>query len=69
MTGAAGVIGPPLDHFASRSFIAGRLPNTPPNLVTWIRAPQSVDPRTAMPAVGLGDHESRNVAAYLYTLK
>lgn len=69
LSGASGVIGPPLDHFAARSFIAGRIPNTPPNLVTWIRAPQSVDPRTAMPSVGLGDRESRNVAAYLYTLR
>ena len=51
ISGAAGVIGPPLDHFAARSFIAGRIPNTPPNLVNWIRAPQSLDPRTAMPSV------------------
>ncbi|HVT05836.1 MAG TPA: c-type cytochrome [Polyangia bacterium] len=69
VTGAAGVIGPPLDHFAARSFIAGRVPNTPANLITWIRSPQSVDPRTAMPSVGLGDAEARNVAAYLYTLR
>ena len=69
VTGAAGVIGPPLDHFAARSFIAGRLPNTPANLITWIRSPQSVDPRTAMPTIGLGDREARNVAAYLYTLR
>jgi cytochrome c len=69
LTGAAGVIGPPLDHFAVRSFIAGHLPNTPPNLVAWIRSPQSVDPRTAMPTLGLGEHEARNVAAYLYTLR
>ncbi len=69
VTGAAGVIGPPLDHFAARSFIAGRVPNTPGNLITWIRSPQSVDPRTAMPAVGLGDRDARNVAAYLYTLR
>jgi cytochrome c len=69
VTGAAGVIGPPLDHFAARSFIGGRIPNTPPNLVNWIRSPQTVDPRTAMPTLGLGDHEARNVAAYLYTLR
>lgn len=69
VTGAAGLIGPPLDHFAARSFIAGRVPNTPANLVNWIRSPQSVDPRTAMPAVGLAEREARNVAAYLYTLR
>lgn len=69
VTGAAGVIGPPLDHFAARNFIAGRVPNTPANLINWIRSPQSVDPRTAMPTIGLGDREARNVAAYLYTLR
>jgi cytochrome c len=69
VTGAAGVIGPPLDHFAARSLIAGRVPNTPANLIAWIRSPQTVDPRTAMPSVGLGESQARNVAAYLYTLR
>src|SRR5690625_7035706 len=31
--GADGLVGPPLDHWAKRSFIAGRLPDTPENLV------------------------------------
>jgi cytochrome c len=69
VTGAAGVIGPSLDHFAVRSFIAGALPNTPPNLIAWIRSPQTIDPRAAMPTLGLDEHELRNVAAYLYTLR
>ena len=69
VTGAAGVLGPPLDHFAVRSFIAGHLPNTPPNLVAWIRSPQTIDPRAAMPTLGLGELEARNVAAFLYTLR
>jgi cytochrome c2 len=31
--GAFGSVGPPLEHFASRHFIAGELPNEPENLV------------------------------------
>lgn len=69
VTGAAGVVGPSLDSFSRRSFIAGAVPNTPANLIAWIRAPRLVDPRTAMPTLGLGEDEARNVAAYLYTLR
>ena len=32
-------------------------------------APQSIEPRTAMPALGLSDQQARDVAAYLYTLR
>ena len=34
---------------ARRVYLAGVLPNTPENMARWIRAPQTVDPRTAMP--------------------
>jgi cytochrome c len=67
--GARGLVGPPLLWFARRTFIAGLLPNSPANLVTWIRAPRSIEPRTAMPAVGLSEQQARDVAAYLYTLR
>jgi cytochrome c len=65
---AKGRIGPPLERFADRVYIAGVLPNTPDNLVAWIRNPPEIDPFTAMPASGLGEAEARGVAAYLYTL-
>jgi cytochrome c2 len=65
--GANGTIGPPLEKFAQRIYVAGRLPNTPENLVKWIREPRSVDPSTVMPAVGLDEAGARDVAAYLYT--
>ena len=67
--GARGLVGPPLLWWSRRTFIAGELPNTPENLVRWIRAPQSVEPHTAMPALGVTDQEARDVAAYLYTLR
>ncbi len=67
--GAYGVVGPPLFFFSRRTFIAGELPNTPANLVQWIRSPQSVEPKTAMPNLGLSEEQARDVAAYLYTLR
>jgi cytochrome c1 len=66
---AHGLVGPPLSGFGQRTMIAGLLPNTPDNLVRWIRDPQSVAPGNAMPSSGLTDGEARDVAAYLYTLK
>jgi len=67
--GANGLVGPPLLWFARRTFVAGLLPNSPANLVTWIRAPRSIEPRTAMPTLGLSEEQARDIAAYLYTLR
>ncbi|HEY2743741.1 MAG TPA: cytochrome C, partial [Polyangia bacterium] len=53
VTGAAGVVGPSLTAFGRRTFIAGELPNTPVNLVRWIARPHDVEPKTAMPVLGL----------------
>jgi cytochrome c len=66
--GAKGNVGPPLTAFARRRFIAGQVPNTPENLVRWLRDPQSVERNTAMPNAGLDERAARDVAAYLYTL-
>ena len=66
--GARGVVGPPLKHFAKRTFIAGEAPNKPDELVKWLMNPHATEPATAMPALGLGEGEARDVAAYLYTL-
>jgi cytochrome c2 len=67
--GARGAVGPPLIFWSRRTYIAGQLPNTPPNLVRWVRNPQAVEPGTAMPALGLDERQARDVAAYLYTLR
>ncbi len=66
---AYGTVGPPLDHFARRTIVAGLLPNTPSNLVHWIRYPQQVVPGNAMPDAGLDEQQARDVAAYLYSLR
>lgn len=65
---ATGLVGPPLTGFAMRTYIAGLLPNTAPNLVLWIKSPQSVDPGNAMPDMGISEPQARSIAAYLYTL-
>lgn len=69
VVGADGTIGPPLDAFGSRAFIAGKLPNQLQNLTRWIRTPQSVEPGTAMPNLPVNEAEARAMAAYLYTLR
>ncbi len=67
--GARGQVGPALDTIGSRSYLAGQLPNNPENLIRWIRDPQSVAPGTAMPDMGVTEEDSKDIAAYLYTLR
>jgi cytochrome c len=67
--GARGLIGPRLDGLAQRYYIAGELPNTPDNLMLWIEHPRRVEPHTAMPEMEVTEQDSRNIAAYLYTLR
>lgn len=69
IAGARGQVGPPLDNIASRAYLAGRLPNTPQNLMRWIRAPQEIAPGTAMPNLGVTERDGRDIAAFLYTLR
>ena len=67
--GAHGLVGPPLNQFAYRVYIAGRLPNTPENLMLWIQKPQQIVPNNAMPDMGVSEQDSRDITAYLYTLR
>ena len=69
VTGARGLIGPRLDGVGQRYYIAGELSNTPSNLMLWIQHPRQVDLHTAMPEMGVTEQDSRDIAAYLYTLR
>ena len=69
VAGARGPVGPPLDGIANRAHLAGQLPNTPENLIRWIRDPQSIAPGTAMPEMGITEQDGKDIAAYLYTLR
>jgi mono/diheme cytochrome c family protein len=62
-------VGPPLERIATREYIAGMLPNTAENMLRWLRAPQEVNPRSAMPDLGVTERDARDMAAYLYTLR
>jgi putative membrane protein len=66
---ATATVGPPLSQVALRSYLAGRIDNTPENMIKWIRQPRSVDPQTAMPETGVTEADGRDIAAYLYTLR
>lgn len=67
--GANGLVGPPLDRIGSRMYIAGVLVNTPENMMRWIRNPPAVDSKTAMPNLHVSESDTRDIAAYLYTLR
>lgn len=64
-----GTVGGSLDGFADRSMIAGRFPNQPDTLATWVRNAPSMSATTGMPAMPMTSAEARDVAAYLYTLE
>jgi cytochrome c1 len=66
--GARGLVGPPLFYLSQRTMIAGELPNSPGNLARWIQHPRTVEPKTAMPDLGLTEDQANDIAAYLYTL-
>lgn len=61
--------GPPLTRFGERTYVAGVVVNTQENLRRWLLDPQSVNPRTAMPDVGLTEVEALDIVAYLHSLR
>jgi cytochrome c len=67
--GASGKVGPSLKGFAGRTFVAGRLNNTPDNVQAWLVHPRRIDPQTAMPELGVTPGDARDITAYLYTLR
>jgi cytochrome c2 len=64
--GAVGRVGPTLDTYASRPYVAGKFSNEPETLVRFILDPPAMAPQTAMPAVPMSDQDARDMAAYLY---
>lgn len=67
--GARGIVGPPLSDVARRTMIAGEIPNSPENMIRWIRNPQEIEPGTAMPNLHVSEQSARDMAAYLYSLR
>lgn len=69
MVGDNPSVGPSLEGFGGRAYIAGVLPNTPENLLRWIVDPPSVDSLTAMPNVGVTSRDAVDITEFLYTLR
>lgn len=69
VSGASGLVGPPLSGIGSRTYVAGVLQNTAPNMIRWIENPPAVDEHTVMPALGVTHQDAIDIAGYLYTLK
>ena len=68
MVGAAAHVGPPLAGIGDRKYLGGRLPNSPENMVKWIRHPREISPQSLMPDLGVTEEHARDMAAYLLTL-
>jgi cytochrome c1 len=66
---ATGLVGPPLTGVARRMYLAGRLANTPENMVRWIRHPHEVDPQTVMPELQVSQQDAKDLTEFLYTQK
>jgi cytochrome c2 len=62
-------VGPPLIHIARRMYLAGHIQNTPENMMRWLQHPRTLDPKTAMPEMGVTEQDSRDITAFLYTIR
>jgi cytochrome c len=69
IAGPKGMIGPSLEHVASRPILAGKIQNSPASMEQYIQNPQAADPQNSMPNLGVKPDEARDIAAYLRTLK
>jgi cytochrome c len=69
ISGANGLVGPPLAGIGGRVYVGGVLTNTPEHMVEWIEHPRTYAPKTAMPDLGVTHGDAVNIASYLYTLK
>ncbi|MBM9595999.1 c-type cytochrome [Roseitranquillus sediminis] len=63
--GPRGNSGPPLTHMPRQVYVAGVAPNTPEVLARFIADPQAIDPRSAMPDLGVSAEEARIIAGFL----
>lgn len=64
-----GTVGPTLQAFSRRSYIAGNVPNHPAALARWLVDPKAIIPATTMPSMGVSPIDARAMAAYLHTLQ
>lgn len=65
---ADGNSAPSLAHWAGRRDFLDRFPNTPENLIKWLSNPSHMKPGTKMPQLNVTEKESRDMAAYLFSI-
>jgi cytochrome c2 len=66
---AHATVGPSLESFDRRMYVAGMLPNQLEPLMRWIMEPQKIIPGNAMPDMRVSPRDARDIAAFLYTLR
>jgi cytochrome c len=59
---------PGLQLWANRSFVAGAAPNEPENVMHFLMDPQSIQPGSGMPDLGISEEEARHITAFLFTV-
>ena len=69
LVGPEARLGPPLRDLGERRMLGGVLPNSPQNMVLWLRTPQAFTPHSAMPNLGVTERDARDMAAFLARLK
>lgn len=69
VAGARGQVGPPLERFGRRVYLAGKFPRDPALIAQWVADAPAMSPGTAMPKVPMSAGEARDIAAYLSELK
>jgi cytochrome c len=69
ISGAHGLVGPPLSGIKDRIYVAGSLHNNSANLRRWIQGPHEVNQQTAMPDLGVTAQDANDIVAYLYSLR
>ena len=68
--GMQGSLGPDLTSVASHPTISnGTVKNTPANMTQFVQNPQSLNPSSSMPAIGLPPGDAQDITAYLYSLR
>ena len=65
MVGAETYVGPPLDEWSRRKYIAGEIPNTEDNLTAFVVSPQSASPGSLMPDLEVPEVHARRIAQFL----
>ena len=69
VSGARGQVGPSLEQYGRRVYIAGKFPRDEARLARWIADAPSLSPGTAMPKIDMTQAEARAISIYLYSLK